>query len=318
MISRIIGSGSYLPPYILTNEELVKSVDSTPEWIKTRTGIDERRIAKDETNLQMAYKASLNAIENSKISKDDLDLIIVCTTSSDQIFPSTAVRLQDLLGVGNIPAFDLQAVCSGFIYGLHVADSLLKSMQYKNILVVGSEKMSNLLDWSDRSTCILFGDGAGAVVLQKQSGVNGIIDCKLYAEGAKHDILFSEYNKNYNSDKNYGTITMNGRDVFKLAVNYMKSSIQEILEKNNLDISKIDLVIPHQANVRILDSLSEKLGIDDSKMIKTIDKHSNCSAASIPLAIDYAIKNNKLKQGDLILLVAFGSGLTWGTCIIRW
>jgi 3-oxoacyl-[acyl-carrier-protein] synthase-3 len=318
MISRIIGSGSYLPPYILTNEELVKSVDSTPEWIKTRTGIDERRIAKDETNLQMAYKASLNAIENSKISKDDLDLIIVCTTSSDQIFPSTAVRLQDLLGVGNIPAFDLQAVCSGFIYGLHVADSLLKSMQYKNILVVASEKMSNLLDWSDRSTCILFGDGAGAVVLQKQNSVNGIIDCKLYAEGAKHDILFSEYNKNYNSDKNYGTITMNGRDVFKLAVNYMKSSIQEILEKNNLDISKIDLIIPHQANVRILDSLSEKLGIDDSKMIKTIDKHSNCSAASIPLAIDYAIKNNKLKQGDLILLVAFGSGLTWGTCLIRW
>jgi 3-oxoacyl-[acyl-carrier-protein] synthase-3 len=318
MSSKIIGCGGYLPHYILTNEELVRSIDSTPDWIKTRTGIDERRIAKDETNLSMAYKASLNAIENSGIKKEDIDLIIVATTTSDQIFPSLAVRLQGLLGLNNVPAFDIQAVCSGFIYGLQIADSLIKSVGYKNILFVGSEKMSNILDWTDRSTCILFGDGAGALILQNQDTEYGIIDSKLYADGSRHDILFSEYNCNKSDSENYGTIFMNGREVFKLAINYMKSSIDEILAKNNLQISDIDLLIPHQANVRIIDSLAEKLSIPDEKIIRTINIHSNCSAASIPLAIDYAVTNNKLKSGDLVLLVAFGGGLTWGACLIKW
>ncbi len=318
MSSKIIGCGSYLPPFILTNDELVKSIDSTSEWIKTRTGIDERRIAKDETNLSMAYQASLAAIENSGINKEDIDLIIVSTTTSDQIFPSLAVRLQGLLDIKNTPAFDIQAVCSGFVYGLQISDSLLKSGIYKNILLVGSEKMSNILDWTDRSTCILFGDGAGALILQNQHTEYGIIDSKLYADGSMHDILFSEYNPDRFEMQNYGTISMNGREVFKSAVNYMKSSIEEILAKNNLQISDIDLLIPHQANLRIIDSLAEKLSILDEKIIKTINLHSNCSAASIPLAIDYAVKNNRLKLGDLVLLVAFGGGLTWGTCLIRW
>ena len=319
MSSRIIGCGSYLPPYILTNEELTKSIDSTVEWIKTRTGIDERRIAKDGSNLDMAYQASLRALQNSGLQNHEVDLIIVATTSSDQIFPSLAVRLQGLLGLNSIPAFDIQAVCSGFIYGLHLVDSLIKSKQYKNILLVGSEKMSQIMDWTDRSTCILFGDGAGALIIQYQDNEYGIIDSQIFSDGSKHDILFSEYVSNKELDrKNYGTITMNGREVFKLAVNYMKSSIDKILQKNNLDISKIDLLIPHQANIRIIDALSEKLELDDKKIVKTINIHSNCSAASIPLAIDHALKNNQLKSGDLVLLVAFGGGLTWGTCLLKW
>jgi 3-oxoacyl-[acyl-carrier-protein] synthase-3 len=319
MSSRIIGCGSYLPSYILTNEELTKSIDSTVEWIKTRTGIDERRIAKDQSNLDMAYHASLLALENSGLQSHEIDLIIVATTSSDQIFPSLAVRLQGLLGLNNIPAFDIQAVCSGFIYGLHLADSLIKSKQYKNILLIGSEKMSQIIDWTDRSTCILFGDGAGALIIQSQDNQYGIIDSQIFSDGSKHDILFSEYISNDQLDrKNYGTITMNGREVFKLAVNYMKSSIDNILQKNNLDISKIDLLIPHQANIRIIDALAEKLAMDDKKIVKTINIHSNCSAASIPLAIDHALKNNQLKSGDLVVLVAFGGGLTWGTCLLKW
>jgi 3-oxoacyl-[acyl-carrier-protein] synthase-3 len=319
MGSRIIGSGSYLPSYILTNEELTKSIDSSVEWIKTRTGIDERRIAKTESNLDMAYKASLLAIQDSGIQPSELDLIIVATTSADQIFPSLASRLQVLLNISNIPAFDIQAVCSGFIYGMHVVDSLIKSGKYKNVLFVGSEKMSQIVNWQDRSTCILFGDGAGAVIIQKQDSYEGIIDTNIFADGSKHDILFSEYGSNSQSQvPNYGSITMNGREVFKLAISYMKSSIDELLAKNNLDISQIDLIIPHQANARITENLIEKFGIDESKIINTISKHGNCSAASIPLAIDYAVKNNRLKKGDLVVLVAFGSGITWGTCLLRW
>jgi 3-oxoacyl-[acyl-carrier-protein] synthase-3 len=319
MGSRIIGCGSYLPSYILTNEELTKSIDSSVEWIKTRTGIDERRIAKTESNLDMAYEASLLAIKDSGIKPSDLDLIIVATTSPDQIFPSLACRLQALLNISNVPAFDIQAVCSGFIYGMHVSDSLIKSGKYKNVLFVGSEKMSQIVNWNDRSTCILFGDGAGAVIMHRQDSHDGIIDTNIFSDGSKHDILFSEHVANLQiHQSNYGSITMNGREVFKLAISYMKSSIDELLSNNNLDISQIDLIIPHQANSRITENLVEKFGIDESKIINTISKHGNCSSASIPLAIDYAVKNNRLKKGDLVVLVAFGSGITWGTCLLRW
>ena len=314
MGSRIIGCGGYLPSNVLTNRELVLSIDSSEEWIFTRTGIHERGVAKLETNLDMAYQASLEAIANSPITKEDINLIIVATTTNDQIFPSLAVRLQDMLGITNVAGFDIQAVCSGYIYGLHITDMMNK--QYKNILLVGSEKMSNITDWQDRSTCILFGDGAAATIIQQQDNDFGIIDSKIYSDGSKHDILFADFSTRRQGT--LGAVSMKGSEVFKYAVNYMKIAIDEILVANNMDSQDIDLFIPHQANIRIIDSLSSKMRLDNSKVVKTIDKHGNCSAASIPLAIVEAKKRNMIKPGSLVLMVAFGGGLTWGTCLLRW
>ena len=314
MGSRIIGCGGYLPSKVLTNQELVSSIDSSDDWIVTRTGIHERRVAELETNLDMAYKASLDAIDNSPITKEDINLIIVATTTNDKIFPSLAVRLQDMLGITNVAAFDIQAVCSGYVYGLHIADMISK--KYKNILLVGSEKMSSITDWQDRSTCILFGDGAAATIIQRQDNHFGIIDSKIYADGSKHDILFSNFSAL--GRLGVGAVSMKGSEVFKYAVNYMKIAIDEILVANNMDAQNIDIFIPHQANIRIIDSLSSKMHLDNSKVVKTIGKHGNCSAASIPLALVEAKKKGILNPGDMILMVAFGGGLTWGTCLLRW
>ncbi len=315
--SVITGHGSYLPSKILTNYDLEKIVDTNHDWIVERTGIYQRHIAENESNLDMAYHASLAAIKTAKIDKDQIDLIIVATTSSDNSFPSTAAKLQGALGIKNGAAFDIQAVCAGFIYGINIADNFIKAKQATNILLVGVDKMSSLLDWSDRSTCVLFGDGAGAVIISAQESDDkiGIIASKIYSDGSLHEALYTD--GGISSTKTAGTVKMKGQEVFKHAVEKMSSSIRDLFIANNMDISDTDIFIPHQANLRIVESVAKKLSLPKEKLICTLDKHANTSAASIPLALDYALENNKIKSGDIVALTAIGAGLCWGSAIIR-
>ena len=313
----IIGVGGYLPDKILTNFDLEKIVDTTDEWITQRTGIHQRHIAEEQTTSDLAVEAVRNAVKNANINIDEIDMIICATTTPDLTFPSTACLIQNKLGLDKpIIAFDIQAVCSGFIYAISVANDMMKSGKIKTAVVIGADKMSSLIDWNDRSTCVLFGDGAGAVVLQQTDGAEGIIDYEIKANGKYCDIL--KTTGGTSTTQKAGNIYMDGRGVFKHAVEKMTASIQEITAKNNLKLDDIALIIPHQANYRILSLVAEKLGIADDKFMLTIGEHSNTSSASIPLALNEALKQGKIKKGDNIILEALGGGLTWGAVLIKW
>ena len=307
IFSKIIGVGSFLPKKVLTNKDLEKTLDTTDEWITSRTGIKERRIVgPDELTCDLAFEAAKNAINNAKINIDEIDLIIVATTTPDKIFPSVACNVQTKLGIKNCPAFDIQAVCSGFIYALSVADNFIKTNSAKNILVIGADSMSRITDYSDRSNAILWGDGGGAVVLSA-SNEKGILSTHIHADGQHEKLLHVPNEK----------IEMEGNQVFKIAVNTLDRIVDEALISNKLKKEDIDWVIPHQANIRILEATAKKLEMSMDKVIVTIDRHGNTSAASIPLALDEGLKNNKIKPGHLLLMEAFGGGFTWGTALIR-
>ena len=307
MYSRIIGTGSYLPQKVLTNKDLESLVDTTDEWIVERTGIKQRHIAADnESTSSMAINASIDAIKSSGLSEKDIDLVIVATTTPDQIFPSTACIVQNKLNI-IAPAFDIQAACTGFIYAMSVADNYIKNGMSKNTLIIGSEKYSNILDWKDRSTCVLFGDGAGAVVLSADSK-EGIISSHIHADGQYNDLLSVEGNH----------IKMKGNEVFKVAVNTLSKLVDETLDKNNMDKSSIDWLVPHQANLRIIKAAAKKLSLPLEQVVVTVDDHANTSAASIPLALNEAVKDGRIKEDQVLLLEAFGSGFTLGSVLLRY
>ena len=309
LYSKIIGSGSYLPEKILTNHDLAKIVDTSHDWIFERTGIEQRHIASEnESSVDMAYEASLKAMSMAQLSPDNIDMIIVATATPERKFPSTAVLLQNSLKIEQGFAFDINAACTGFVYALDVADKYIQSKVAKNILVVGSEKMSSLLDWKDRNTCVLFGDGAGAVVLS-ESSKPGILSTNIGSNGSYKDLL------TVNIDPEF--IEMKGNDVFKIAVKTMGKLAVSTLEKNNISIDQIDWLIPHQANSRIINAIAKKISLPGEKVILTVNKHGNTSAASIPLAFDDAYHNGSLKEGNLIMLEAFGAGFTWGSVLLK-
>ncbi len=309
MGTRIVGTGVYLPKEILTNFDLEKMVDTSDEWITTRTGIKERRIAKEESVVEMAKGASLEALESAKLNPEDIDLILVATLTPEKRFPSTACLLQAELGNKRGYAFDISAACSGFIYALEVADGLIKSGKVEKALVVGAEKLSETVDWSDRSTCVLFGDGAGAVVLERSEDESDILASKMFSDGSLWDILYAD---------NCGYIKMKGRELFKVAVRNMEEACRKVLEEAGVSPEEVDLVVPHQANVRIINSLMERLGIPKERAFVNIDRYGNTSAASIPIALHEAVQEGRLKRGDLVLLTAMGGGLTWGATLLRY
>jgi len=312
--SKIKGCGSYLPKKVLTNAELESTLDTTDEWITTRTGIKKRHIvAEDEFTSDLAYEAAKIAISDANIQSSEIDLIVVATTTPDKIFPSTACILQKKLGIDECAAFDIQAVCSGFIYALSVADKFIKTGSAKNVLVVGADAMSTITDYSDRSNAILWGDGSGAVILSK-SNEEGILSTHIHAKGEYEELLHVP-RKEQQSLKD--TIDMKGNQVFKMAVNTLDMIVDETLNANNLAKEDIDWVVPHQANIRILEATAKKLNMSMDKLIVTIDEQGNTSAASIPLALDFGIKQKKIKPGHLILMEAFGGGFTWGSALIR-
>lgn len=316
--SVIIGTGGYLPEKILTNSDIEKIVDTSDEWITSRTGIKQRHIAaENEKTSDMAIMAARTALKKAAINASDIDLVIVATTTPDNTFPSTAVIVQSSLSLKNAAAFDVQAVCSGFIYALSIADSFIKTGQAKNVLVIGAEKMSCILDWTDRNTCVLFGDGAGAVILQASDDKNrGVIYSKLHADGSYKDILHT--NGGASSTGTVGKVHMQGQEVFKHAVSKMSESVKESLLYNSLNVNDIAAFVPHQANARILDMVAKKLHIAEDKVVSMVSQHANTSAASIPLAIADADSKGKFKINDLVVLTAIGGGLTWGTCLVRW
>ncbi|BEP30718.1 MAG: ketoacyl-ACP synthase III [Wolbachia endosymbiont of Drosophila biauraria] len=315
--SFILSTGSYLPRKMLSNNEIASIVETSDEWIRQRTGIVQRHIADEgELTSDLAVNAAKSAIEKAKISVDEIDLIIVATTTPDKTFPSCATIVQSKLKCKNAFAFDVQAACSGFIYAVTVADSLIKSNnRIKYALVIGAEIMSRIVDWEDRSTCVLFGDGAGAVVMKSEMGRSGIISTNLYSDG-NVDILCT--NGGISSTGDSGKICMNGREVFKHAVDKLTASVEETLKCNNLKITDIDWLIPHQANIRIIEAVVKKLDFPIEKVINIVDKHANTSAASIPLALDYAIQESKIKSGNLVLLISIGAGLTWGFVLLHY
>ncbi|MDQ3185649.1 MAG: ketoacyl-ACP synthase III [Pseudomonadota bacterium] len=318
MYSRVVGTGSYLPQKILTNHDLERMVDTSDEWIRTRTGIAQRHIAADnEMASDLALNASREAMTAAGVTARDIDLIIVATTTPDVIFPSTACILQDKLDVKDCPAFDVQAVCSGFIYALATADLFIRAGKCRTALVVGTEIYSRILDWSDRSTCVLFGDGAGAVVLT-QSDQPGILSSHLHAEGSYSKILAAPGSIGGGKVRGKPFVTMEGNTVFKFAVKVLEEVVYEALTENMLQISDIDWLIPHQANIRIILSTAKKLGIPMEKVVATVDKHGNTSAASIPLALDVAIRDGRIKPGQHVLLEGVGGGFTWGAVLLRW
>ena len=313
--SKITAVGGYLPLNILTNKDLEKSLDTSDEWIVTMTGIKERHIiGSDETTSDMAYKASLDAIQSSKINPQEIDLIIIATTTPDKIFPSTACSVQNKLGIGECPAFDIQAVCSGFIYALSIADKFISTGSKKNILVVGVDAMSKITDYTDRSNAILWGDGAGAVIVSA-SDRPGIISTHIHSDGQYESLLHVPRSENI---ARKDTIEMQGNQVFKIAVNTLDRIVDETLKANNLKKSDIDWLVPHQANIRILEATAKKLDMSMDKVIVTIHKHGNTSAASIPLALNDGVKSGKIKQGETILMEAFGGGFTWGSALIKY
>jgi len=317
IFSRISGTGSYLPAKILTNAELERMVDTTDEWIFARTGIRERHIAaSNEFTSDLGVAAAKNAIEAANIDAQDIDLLIVATTTPDRTFPSTACLIQNQLGIkNNSPAFDVQAVCSGFVYALSVADSMIKTGAAKTALVIGAETMSRITDWTDRSNCILWGDGAGAVILQA-SDEAGIITTHLHANGSYEKLLTVPAGvSRQDGDK---TIKMEGNAVFKMAVNTLDQIVDETLIANGMQKSDVNWLVPHQANIRILQATAKKLDMDIDKVVVTVDKHGNTSAASIPLALDTAVRDGRIKRGDIILMEAFGGGFTWGSALIKY
>tara|TARA_R110002096_G_scaffold140607_12_gene295153 strand:+ start:1439 stop:2413 length:975 start_codon:yes stop_codon:yes gene_type:complete len=320
--SVIVGCGSYLPERVVSNKELAASVDTTDEWIIERTGIRRRHIAAEgETTSDLAYAAARAALRNADISPEAVDLIVLATATPDHTFPATATQVQARLGMTQGAAFDVQAVCSGFIYALAVADNFLKAGQAKTALVIGAETFSRILDWQDRSTCVLFGDGAGAVVLQRQDGTAvvsapGIISTHLHSDGRYKDYLYVDGGPS--STRSTGYLRMAGREVFRHAVTNLAGVVTEALAANNVSADQVDWVVPHQANQRILDATARKLNLDPARVISTVADHANTSAASVPLALATAVGDGRIKRGQLLVLEAMGGGFTWGASLVRW
>ncbi|MBU5267503.1 beta-ketoacyl-ACP synthase III [Virgibacillus proomii] len=307
----VLGIGHYVPEKVVTNQDLEKIVDTNDEWIRSRTGIEERRIAEDDIDTSdMALLAAKNAIEDAELEPEDIDLILVATVTSDTPFPSVACMIQDRLGATNAAAMDISAACTGFMYGMVTAKQFIETKTYKKVLVVGVDKLSKITNWSDRSTCVLFGDGAGAAVLGQVSEGKGILSFELGSNGAGGNDLYL--------DKETGHIFMNGREVFKFAVRQMPESSVNVIKAAGYKEEDVDYLIPHQANIRIMEAARQRLGISNDKMAKTIKKYGNNSAASIPIALSESVRDGKIKDNDLIVLVGFGGGLTWGALAIRW
>lgn len=318
--SRITGTGSYLPERILTNAEMETIVDTTDQWIRERTGITQRHIAADdEFTCDLAEHAARNAMEAAGKTKDDIDLIIVATTTPDRIFPSTACLLQQKLDIHGCTAFDVQAVCTGFVYALGIADNFIKAGSAKCALVIGAETLSRILDWTDRTTCVLFGDGAGAVIVEA-SEEPGILSSHLHADGSYEHLLNVPYGVSNGLDKlkaGEAHITMKGNEVFKMAVNTLGRIVDETLAANNMEKSDIDWLVPHQANIRIINATAKKLRMNSDHVVMTVDKQGNTSAASVPLALDTAVRDGRIKKGETVLLEAFGGGFTWGSVLLK-
>jgi len=318
--SRVAGCGGYLPERVVTNDELAARLDTSDAWIRQRTGIGERRIAaKGELTSDLAFHASRRALERAGMSGSDLDLIVLATATPDETFPSTAVKLQARLGMNRGAAFDVQAVCSGFIFALATADNALRLGQARTALVVGAETFSRILDWEDRSTCVLFGDGAGAIVLNAAPGgptSRGVLSTHLHSDGRLHDILYVDGGPS--STGHAGFLRMEGREVFRQAVQHLSEVVGEALAANGLAPADIDWLVPHQANTRIIDAVGRRLGLAAARTIVTIERHANTSAASIPLALDEAVTDGRIQPGHLVLMEALGGGLTWGASVVRW
>ena len=319
--SRIIGCGAYLPERVITNAELAAQVDTTDAWIIERTGILERHVAaKGELTSDLATQAAKRALAAAGLTAVALDLIILATATPDHTFPATAAKVQSLLGMERGAAFDIQAVCSGFIYALTVADQFIRTAQAHTVLVIGAETFSRLLDWTDRNTCILFGDGAGAVVLQAEPGVgdsqdHGILSAHIHTDGRYYDLLYVDGGPS--SGRSTGFLRMIGKDVFRYAIFHLANMVGEALTANHLTLADIDWLVPHQANRRILDGTARKLGLPAEKVIVTVAHHANTSAASIPLALNEAVADSRIRPGHLVLLEAMGGGFTWGACLVR-
>lgn len=319
--SRIIGTGGYLPERIVTNADIEKMVDTSDAWIQERTGIKQRHIASDgECTLDLAEAAALRALSAAGISNQEIDLIIVATTTADQVFPSTACLLQSRLDIHGCPAFDIQAVCTGFVYALSVADQFMRTGMARTALVVGAETFSRIIDWTDRNTCVLFGDGAGAVVLRRDSSP-GIRSTHLHADGDYAKLLHVPKGVSNNLDsvqQGKAFVEMAGSDVFRMAVRTLGRIVDETLSANNMQKSDIDWLVPHQANSRIIAATAKKLSMPMSKVVQTVAEHGNTSAASIPLALDVAVRDGRINRGDTILMEGFGGGFTWGSALVNW
>jgi len=319
--SVIAGVGAYLPQRVVTNAELAARVDTTDEWIVERTGITQRHMAAEgELTSDLAIAASRQALDRAGMSGQELDLIVVATTTPDNTFPATAAKVQAALARPAIAAFDVQAVCSGFVYALAVADNFIKAGQAETALVIGAETFTRLLDWNDRTTCVLFGDGAGAVVLRAQDGQGtsadrGILSTHLHSDGRHYNMLMVDGGPS--ATKTTGHVHMKGREVFRHAVVNLADTVREAMEANAVTIDDVDWLVPHQANKRILDSTAEKLAIDPKKVVVTVDRHANTSAASIPLALNQAVTDGRIKPGHLVLMEAMGGGFTWGSALVR-
>ena len=310
--ARIVGTGSYLPPRIITNSELEKSLDTTDDWITSRTGIKERRIVENQNTCDLALEASIKALEMAELKASEIDLIILATTTPDKIFPATATILQDRIGA-SCPAFDIQAVCAGFVFALTTAQQYIENGVAKNILVVGSETMSKIVDWNDRSTAVLFGDGAGAVVVSKDN-TTGIKYAKLCSDGKYLSSLYV----NNNGINETGTIEMMGNEVYRIAVNRLSDLAEETLKDCNMTSDDLAWMVPHQANIRIISAVAKRIKLPMSKVILTIEKHGNTSAASIPLALDVAVRDGRIKKGDNLLFEGIGGGFSWGSLLVEY
>jgi 3-oxoacyl-[acyl-carrier-protein] synthase-3 len=316
--SVILGTGSALPPRRVTNAELAERVETTHEWIVERTGIEARHIAADgETTATLATEAARKALAAAGVPAEKVGLIVLATATPDQTFPASATRVQTALGIDDCIAFDVAAVCTGFLYALSVADNMLKGGMAEHALVIGSETFSRILDWEDRATCVLFGDGAGAVLLQAQEGVDkGVLATRLHADGRHNDLLYVD--GGVSTTGTIGKLRMKGREVFRHAVVNLAEVLNEVLAAAGHRAEEVDWVVPHQANKRILDATAKKLGLDPNRVIVTVDQHANTSAASVPLALDVAVRDGRIKQGDLLVLEAMGGGFTWGAAVVRY
>ncbi|RYG72580.1 ketoacyl-ACP synthase III [Lentibacillus lipolyticus] len=311
MNAGLLGTGHYVPEKVVTNKDMEKIVDTSDEWIRTRTGIEERRIADDDTDTSdMAYYAAKNALEEANMDAQELDMILVATVTPDTPFPSVACMLQDRLGARTVAAMDVSAACSGFMYGLITAKQFIETNVYRNILVVGVDKLSKITDWEDRNTCVLFGDGAGAAIVGPVSEGKGILSFELGADGSGGKELYQDQETDY--------LLMNGREVFKFAVRQMPESSVNVVEKAGYAKEDVDYLIPHQANIRIMEAARERLGIAEEKMATSVKRYGNTSSASIPIALSEGVKSGNIKDNDLLVLVGFGGGLTWGAIALRW
>ena len=315
--SVVAGVGSALPKRRVDNEELAQTVDTSDQWIVERTGIRSRYVAGEgETTATLARDAALKALENAGLTPDDIGLIVLATATPDQTFPSSATKVQAMLGIDDCIAFDVHAVCTGFLYALTVADSMLRSGTAKSALVIGAETFSRILDWEDRATCVLFGDGAGALVLEAEDGDRGILATRLHADGRHNDLLFVDGGPS--TTGTVGKLRMKGREVFRHAVVNLADVMTEVLDAAGLEADDVDWVVPHQANARILDATARKLGLPAEKVVVTVDSHANTSAASVPLALDAAVRDGRIKRGDLVVLEAMGGGFTWGAAALKY